>query len=263
VLPLWLFRNKVIVVSSLATFIIGGMMFGVTSYVPLFAQGVLGGTALDAGLIVLPMSIGWPLATVLSGRVILRFGYYTSILIGGVFLVLGSAELLMLSRDSSELVGMAGALIVGMGMGFQMPALVISVQNAVDWRNRGVATATGQFFRSIGGSISVAVMGAVLASHLATRLVKIEGVPLGADADTLLNARARAALSPDVLEAMQRALASSLHEIFLLGLAGALIAFATVLFFPRGSAQELAASAEAASEAMGEAPAAEKTTFVS
>lgn len=242
VLPLWLFSNKVIAVSSLATFIVGGMMFGVASYVPLFAQGVLGGSAFDAGIIVLPMSFGWPLATVFSGRMILRFGYYPAIVLGGVLLVAGSAGLLGLSSpDSSQVVGMAASLVVGMGMGFMMPALVISVQNAVEWHNRGVVTALSQFFRSIGGSISVAVMGAILTSQVATRLGRIEGVPAGADADLLLNVDERELLPPAVLEAMRQALASSLHEIFIVGLAGAAIALAVLLFFPKGRAEELAA----------------------
>src|SRR5690606_16594578 len=134
VLPLWLFKNKVIVVGCLGTFVGGGLMFGVSSYVPLFAQGVFGGTALDAGLIVLPMSISWPLASIIGGRVILRFGYHMAMKIGGVFLIAGALALLPLDRDSSQAVAMFAALLVGFGMGFMTSALVISVQNAVEWR---------------------------------------------------------------------------------------------------------------------------------
>ena len=79
VLPLWLFRNKVIVVASMCTFLTGGLMFGINSYVPLFAQGVRGGSAMDAGLIVLPLSVTWPLGSMLAGphhdqARLLRFG---------------------------------------------------------------------------------------------------------------------------------------------------------------------------------------------
>lgn len=255
VLPLWLFRRKIIAVAGLATFIVGGLMFGVSSYVPLFAQGVLGGSAFDAGIIVLPMSFGWPLATVFAGRVIIRFGYYPAILMGGSLLVGGSAVLLgMSSPQSSQAIAMVASLIVGMGMGFLMPALVISVQNAVEWHNRGVVTALSQFFRSIGGSVSVAVMGAILTSDLATRLQRVEGVPTGADADLLLNVEARELLPPAVLEAMREALAASLHQIFVLGLAGAAIAFAVVLFFPKGRAEELAAGAPEPTKASATGP---------
>ncbi len=239
VLPLWLFQNKVIVIGCLATFVGGGLMFGISSYVPLFAQGVFGGDALDAGLIVLPMSFSWPLASIIGGRVILRFGYYTAMRIGSIFLVAGAVALLPLDRDSSQAVAMFAALLVGFGMGFMTSSLVISVQNSVEWRYRGVATASVQFMRTIGGSISVAVMGAILNSQLADRFANVQGVPEGASEATLLNVDERAGLAPGVLDAMQRALAASLHDIYIFIVGIAIVAFVVIAFFPRGSTADL------------------------
>ena len=239
VLPLWLFKNKVIVMGCLGTFVGGGLMFGVSSYVPLFAQGVFGGDALDAGLIVLPMSFSWPLASIIGGRVILRFGYHTAMMIGGVFLVAGAAMLLPLDRDSSIAVALVSSVLVGFGMGFMTSSYVISVQNAVEWRYRGVATASIQFMRTIGGSISVAIMGAILNSQLSDRFAEVPGVPASATEATLLNVDERAALAPGVLDAMQRALASSIHDIFIFVLGIAVVGFAVAFFFPRGRAHEL------------------------
>jgi EmrB/QacA subfamily drug resistance transporter len=260
VLPMWLFRNKIIAMSCATIMVCGGLMFGVSSYVPLFAQGVFGGTAFDAGLIVLPMSFSWPLASVIGGRVILRFGYYASALIGGVCLVAGTTVLLTLSRDNPRELAMLAALIVGFGMGFMTSALIISLQNAVEWRYRGVATASFQFFRTIGGAISVAIMGGILNSQLAGRYADVAGVPEGASSQTLLNAQARANLDPSVLDGMQRALASTLHELYFIVVGAAVIAFGLTLFFPRGSAASLAGTAaggepgrpqEAVSQAQG------------
>ena len=239
VLPLWLFKNKVIVVGCLATFVGGGLMFGVSSYVPLFAQGVFGGDALDAGLIVLPMSLSWPIASVVGGRVILRYGYYAAMRIGGVFLIAGAVTLLPLDRDSSTAIAMLSALLVGFGMGFMTSALVISVQNAVEWRYRGVATASIQFMRTIGASISVAIMGAILNSQLSERFAQVQGVPEGATEATLLNVEERAQLPPQVLDGMQRALAASLHDIYIFIVGISVVALLVVLFFPRGSAASL------------------------
>jgi hypothetical protein len=129
-------------------------------------------------------------------------------------------------------------------MGFSMPALVISVQNSVEWGQRGVATAMTQFFRTIGGSISVAIMGAIMASRVSDGLRTVEGVPPGFSADQLLNAEQRSRLDPGVLEAVRDILASALHDIYFLVLFCAAIAFAVVLFFPRGRAHELAAGAQ-------------------
>jgi EmrB/QacA subfamily drug resistance transporter len=245
VLPMWLFKNRVIAVSCLAIFLSGGLMFGVSSYLPLFAQGVSGGTALDAGLIALPMSFTWPLGSILGGWLILRFGYYPAAVTGGVLLILGALTLLTLSQDAPHSLGYLASAIIGLGMGFQTSALIISVQNAVEWGHRGIATASTQFFRTIGGSISVAIMGAILNSQMAGRLADVPGVPAGAMADTLLNVDERANIAEPVLEAMQGALSASLHEIYFFILGAALISFAVILFFPRGQARELAVGAAA------------------
>jgi fucose permease len=215
------------------------MTFGISSYVPLFAQGVFGGDALDAGLIVLPMSLSWPIASVIGGQVILRYGYHMAMRIGSIFLVLGAAALLPLDRDSGYPIAMFAALLVGFGMGFMTSALIISVQNAVEWKFRGVATASVQFMRTIGGSISVAIMGAILNSQLASRFADVQGVPSGASEATLLNVDERSSIAPDVLESMQRALASSLHDIYIFIVGIAVLAFVVLLFFPRGSAESL------------------------
>jgi MFS family permease len=254
VLPLWLFKNQVIVMGCLGTFVGGGLMFGISSYVPLFAQGVFGGDALDAGLIVLPMSFSWPVGSIIGGRIILRFGYHSAMVIGSLFLILGTVVLLPLDRDSSQAVAMLSALIVGVGMGFMTSSLVISVQNAVEWRYRGVATGSIQFMRTIGGSISVAIMGAILNSQLSDRFAEVQGVPAGATEATLLNVDERAQLSPAVLDGMQRALAASLHEIFVFIVAIACVAFAVALFFPRGRAHELQYGATPPEPASGRAP---------
>jgi len=230
------------------------MMFGVSSYLPLFVQGVFGGTAFDAGLVALPMSVSWPLGSIFGGRVILRFGYYPSAVIGALFLIAGAGTLLTLSADAPQALGYVAAFVVGMGMGFQTSALIISVQNAVEWRNRGIATASTQFFRTIGGSVSVAIMGAILNSQMADRLARVKGVPQGATAETLLNVKERAAIAPDVLDAMQHALSASLHEIYFFVLGASLVSFAVILFFPRGRAHELAAGAQTATAAANSRP---------
>jgi EmrB/QacA subfamily drug resistance transporter len=248
VLPMWLFRNRVIVMSCTTIAVCGGLMFGVSSYVPLFAQAVYGGTAFDAGMIILPMSFSWPLASIIAGRVILRAGYYAAALVGGVSLVIGTSILLTLSRDAPNERALLASLVVGFGMGFMTSALIISLQNAVEWRFRGVATASFQFFRTTGGAISVAIMGAVLNSQLAGRYAEVPGVPEGADSQTLLNVQSREELAPAVLDGMQRALASTLHEIYFIVVAAAVIAFGLALFFPRGSAHSLAVSREGTSQ---------------
>lgn len=240
-IPLSLFKNRVVTIGCLAGFASGGLMFGISSYVPLYVQGVYGGSAIDAGLLLGPMSVGWPLGAVIAGRAIPKAGYRPMALLGGGCLTAGAAILLLMDRESSRLIPMAAVTIIGFGMGFSSSALIISIQNAVDWSQRGVATAMSQFVRTIGGSISVAVMGAVLASQLSGRFARIEGAPAGAEADDLLNEATRDGLAETVLQQMQEALAASLHETYYLVLLAGVVTLAIVFFFPRGRAQDLQA----------------------
>jgi len=233
VVPLSLFRNSVILVSSLAIFVAGALMFGISSYVPLFEQGVFGGSATRAGLVLAPMSVTWVAGSAISGRTIVRLGFFPAAMTGGFFLLAGSALLLALTDATSIAVAAVAGAIIGMGMGLTTNATTIAVQTAVDWGQRGIATASTQFFRTIGGSIGVAIMGALLNSRMAGRLAAIEGVPEGANADLLLNRSEREALPAATVEAMRHALALSLHEMFFVVFAAALLCVAALIRFPR------------------------------
>ena len=240
IVPLSLFRNKIIVISSLGGFLGGASLFGVNAYVPLFSQGVLGGSAVDAGIILAPMSVAWTSAAYTSGRTIVRFGYYPSAIAGTGFLVLGSGGLLTITSASPIFVLMGAVFVVGLGLGFTTSAFMISVQNAASKNQRGIATASTLFFRSIGGAISVAVMGAVLNSGMSRRLEELADVPAGTGVNSLLSPDFRNRLDAGALEAMSKALAASLHDVYLLAFGAAVLALAAVAFFPRGRAEELA-----------------------
>jgi EmrB/QacA subfamily drug resistance transporter len=242
-IPLSLFRQRVILVSSLAVFVAGGLMFGVTSYVPLFAQGVFGASATEAGLVLAPMSLAWVISAIISGRTIIRFGYYPAALVGGTALFAGSLMLLGLTPDTSIAVAVVAGAVIGAGMGFITNSTVIAVQNAVAWNQRGVATASTQFFRTIGGALSVAAMGALLNSRLSERLAAVSDAPEGLRAETLLDRAERAQLSPDVLASVSHALGNSLHEMFFFVVAAGALCLAIIAFFPRGQASDLASSA--------------------
>jgi hypothetical protein len=135
----------------------------------------------------------------------------------------------------------AGA-IIGAGMGFTTNSTLIAVQNAVAWNQRGVATASTQFFRTIGGALSVAIMGALLNSRLSDRLSTMTDAPEGIRAETLLDRSQREQLSPSVLESVSDALGASLHEMFFVVFAAGAVCLAIIAFFPRGQVSDLASS---------------------
>lgn len=237
-MPPAMFRAPIIAVVTGAGTLIGGVMFGISSFVPLYVQGVLGGSPIDAGLTVAPFSIGWSIASVVSGQIITRAGYRISVVAGTLSAVAGCVSLLLVSPDTGRLPAAAGAGLVGIGMGLSATAMLIAVQNSVGWSQRGVATALVQFSRTIGGAVGVAVLGTLLTAQLTSRLSGLDTSLQGANA--LLDEDVRAGLAPDMLHFLSTALASSLHVVFLtmLGLAIA-AAVLVVLFFPRGTVEEL------------------------
>lgn len=252
VLPLGLFRNRIVAVTSAAGAVSGAVMFGVTSFVPLFAQGVQGGTARDAGKVLIPFSVAWALSAFIAGRMIVRTGYRRATWIGGTSLMLGGVSLVFINQGTSLALIAVLLFLIGAGMGFTNNAFIISLQNAVPWSLRGVATATNQFSRTMGGVVGVAIMGAVLnarwgAAHL--------GAGDAGRTSTLLDPERRGSLPTETLATMQNALAGALHGVFFAIAVAAVLVFIAVLFFPKGSAADLAAGGASATRAETAEPA--------
>ena len=186
-LPLELFKGRTFSVSTAAALLIGGVLFGITIYVPVYVQRVLGASATSSGVVLIPLSFGWVLASFASGQYISRTGRYKVFPIMGSILVLAGCILLaLLGADSSRIVVTLDLTVVGLGMGTMFQTFVIATQNRVDMSEIGVATAAIQFFRSMGGSLAVAGLGALLTARLAgglahaTHAVFVAIVPLAA-----------------------------------------------------------------------------------
>jgi Na+/melibiose symporter-like transporter len=186
-LPLGLFRSRTFSVSTAAALLIGGVLFGITIYVPVYVQGVLGASATGSGVVLIPLSFGWVLASMTSGQLISRTGRYKAFpVIGSVLVLVGCVLLAMLDKDSSRIAVTLDLTVVGLGMGTMFQTFVIATQNRVAMTELGVATAAIQFFRSMGGSLAVAGLGALLTAKVAsgldvaTHAVFVAIVPLAA-----------------------------------------------------------------------------------
>ncbi len=187
VLPLWVFRDRVQGASTIGAFVVGMVMMGVTSYVPVYAQRVLGAGAVVAGLAVAALAIGWPIAASTAGRFYLRFGFRPCLLAGSVFGVVGAGMVALAGPDSSVWLLAAGCLVLGLGLGYVASPSVIAAQSAVTWRDRGVVTGTNMFSRSVGSAVGVAVFGAIANGVVAARVgggagagdVDLELLPVG------------------------------------------------------------------------------------
>jgi MFS family permease len=163
----------------------------------------------------MPLLLAWTAVGVVAGQVIARTGRYRPFPILGSALALGGTVILaLLGRDSSALGVVIATGVMGAGMGMMVQAYIIATQNAVESAVVGTATAALQFFRSMGGSVAVAALGALLAGRLSTELTE----RLGAAADRIDQDRlleGGAAVPADLVNSTQHALAASLHSVFL------------------------------------------------
>lgn len=247
ILPLDLFKNHIIAISSFGGLILGIVMFGITTYVPLFVQGVDGGTATSAGITLGPMLLAWPIASTISGLVVLRFGYRLTAGIGAFLTLVGAVMVVLFNVQTSLTFIVVAMFVIGTGLGFSSSAYILSVQNAVPWKLRGVATASTQFVRTIGGTIGVALMGTILNAQMAERFPPIFArfasvaarIPRSvAPANVLLTPNVRVALPTTFINQLQLALQQSLFWVYVLVLALAIIGLVAMFFFPGGSADQ-------------------------
>ncbi len=183
VLPLRLFSNRVFSVSSAMGLIVGFALFGSVTYLPLFLQVVNGASPTGSGLLLLPLMAGLLITSIGSGQIITRTGRYKPFPIAGTaVMVVGLLLLAGMSATTPQLVSSAYMFVLGLGLGGVMQVLVLAVQNAVEYRDLGVATSGATLFRSIGGSVGTAILGSVFASRLATELKHT--LPAGTAAST-------------------------------------------------------------------------------
>jgi EmrB/QacA subfamily drug resistance transporter len=240
VLPLWVFRDRTLVSGVSVSLVVGVVLIGLSSYVPNFAQGVLGASALIAGFVLGAMTLGWPLAASLSGRVYLRIGFRTTMLVGAVVLVVGSIITALLPRDVQLIVIAGACFVIGAGLGLSSSPSVVAVQSAVDWQRRGVATGTVIFFRSVGSAVGAALFGAIANTTLADRFAaapeQFRG-QLSGGADEVDVVLSKPNQPPQLVDYVRSALYDATHRVFIAIAVVAVLGVLAVLIMPRRSVQ--------------------------
>jgi MFS family permease len=251
IVPFSLFRNRVVAVGSMTSFMVGAAMFGALSFIPLFVQGAMGGSATEAGILLTPFLLGWVVMAVVGGRLMLSIGYRPTVLAGLAVLIISFGFLAMFDRTTPRWALLTDMALMGSGMGLVMFALLITMQNSVGRSQLGIATSLNQFSRSIGQTVGVAVMGTVLTISLSSHLADIQqtsGLPAEEvarvvhNSSELIDPIARTHLKPELLKAMETALAGALHNVFLVGMVFAVIGLVSGFWLPR---RDLMSSEEA------------------
>lgn len=242
-LPISLFKDRMFAVCSGVGFLAGMGLFGSISFIPLFVQGVLFGSATQAGSALTPLMLSWVILSIASGRLLLKFGYRPVVITGMLLFVVGFLWLSRMGMASSYGDIFPSMAVLGAGMGLAMVAILLAVQNTVPHHLMGIATSTNLFFRTIGGTLGVAIMGSVMSHRMMFHLGGARDpqlIALAAHPDAIVSEATRSNLSPEALDWLRIALASSLTNVFLVGAAIAALAFVIAWAFPSGSAGELA-----------------------
>ena len=213
-LPLELWRNRVIVVGSLGNFSAGAMMMGVAAFLPTYIQSVMGQPAVVGGLVLGAMSVTWALASLLAGRIMMHSSYRIVAIMGAAALVIGCAMLTVLSPADPVVWPTLGSLVMGVGMGFCSTVFIVSIQAAVPWRQRGAATSSSMFMRFVGQSTGAAGCGAVLNATMARLDPAAQHMM-----ERLLDPLARQAMPPGELAHLTGVMAGSVQNAYLLATA--------------------------------------------
>lgn len=161
ILPLWVFRRRLLLTTTLVSFGVGALIIGLTSFVPTYLEGSIDVVPLLAGFALAALTLGWPLAAGFSGRFYLRIGFRSTALIGGGLALVGTALLAAFAHTPSVALVAVACFTVGLGMGLIASTTLIAAQASVEWGERGVVTGTNLFARSIGSAVAVAVFGAI------------------------------------------------------------------------------------------------------
>jgi EmrB/QacA subfamily drug resistance transporter len=224
ILPLELFRNRIFSVCAGIGFIIGLALFGSVTYLPIFLQVVKGQSPTASGLQLTPMMGGLLVTSIVSGRLISRFGRYKPFPVAGTAVM--TVGMVLLSRLDIHSTGPYAALsmlVLGLGLGMVMQVLVLAVQNAVDYRHMGVATSGSLLFRQVGGSIGIALFGAIFANRLRGNLAS--HLPPGARVPKTVSPAAVAHLPPAVHAGYVQAVSAALHPVFVVAAIVAVFSF--------------------------------------
>jgi len=237
IVPFVLWKDRTFAVSSATGFLVSFGMFGAIVYVSLIYQGVLGQPATSSGLLVTPLMLGMIVASIVTGQLMVRMERYRFLGTVGIgVMTVGLWLLAQVGVGTAESDVVRDLVLVGVGIGVSMPLYVNAVQSALPVRYLGVATSQIQFWRNIGSTVGVAILGAVLSRELPVKIAAAvasldlpprlaSALPQGGDAQALLDpariAAARATLPSQVqpvfdqmLAAVRGALAASLHDVF-------------------------------------------------
>lgn len=161
-LDLQLWSDRLIASSNAAALLSGMTLIGITGFLAVYVQGVMGRSATVAGLALTMMALGWPVASFLANRFFRRIGMRGTLRLGSVLIIFGTSAFLFMTPQMSPVIAGLGSLVTGFGMGLLVMTSVLLIQGSVDWSKRGSATASNVFARTLGNTLGAAILGSIL-----------------------------------------------------------------------------------------------------
>lgn len=213
IMPGWLWKNKTLSLTNLAIAGMGIVMMGPETFLPTFTQSSLGLGIIVSGFILASMSIGWPTASALSGKLYLRIGFRETSLIGAVLIFIACAGFLFIPRPQPIYLLVADQVLIGAGFGLLSTPSMVGIQSMVSWQQRGVVTGANVFSRNLGQSLGAAVFGAIFNSSL---LQQMKSAPPGFPASTknIMEIFQTPGLSESSKTFLRDAINTSMHHIY-------------------------------------------------
>ncbi len=246
ILPLALFRRPTVALGNAGIFTFGLGMFGSIIFVPMYLQVVKGTSPTESGLLMVPMMAGVIITSIVTGRLISRIGRYKWATVSGAVVMTGG--MLLFSRldvDTPLWVAFSYMVVLGVGLGLSMQSLLLAVQNSLPLSEMGAGTSSVTFFRSLGGSFGVAILGAVLTTRVDYWMARLlpgalaelpagaaQRLPSGANRELLNEPAAILALPEPIREVIQEAFVNGLGTVFLVSAGVALVAVVITSLMP-------------------------------
>jgi EmrB/QacA subfamily drug resistance transporter len=259
ILPLRLFRNRNFTIAQILSFLVGAAMFGAVNFLPQYMQDVQGASATASGLLLLPLMFGMLAVMLVVGQLIMRNGRYRIYpIIGGVLLTAGMLVMLLLKVNTSTFEASALTLVAGLGIGFIIQNTTLITQNSVTLRDMGAASGSVTLFRTIGGSLGIALLGSIFTSRLENTISGRLGDKVGhaiASGGTHVTPTVLRTLPGPLQEAFKAGITSGLHGTVIGGAVLAFLGFVVAWFVrevPLRSGRSPETSKESLQEAMAE-----------
>lgn len=187
ILPIWIWKDKSLAYTNFSMIGMGILVMGPEAFLPTYIQTSLGLGVISSGLILACMSIGWPLASSLSGRIYLKIGFRNTALLGATIITLACCSFLLMPIPSPIYLLIILQIVIGMGFGFLSTPSLVGAQSRVDWGQRGVVTSSIIFSRNLGQSVGATLLGVIFHGTISQKIKKVEELSDAKDSQGLLS----------------------------------------------------------------------------